>query len=375
MLNQNSYNTDRRSCPLCEGNAEILFSQSFEEPNGAALINCYDVSKCVRCGMLFANNITSQRDFDDYYSNNNKYEIVDDVISSKLNSYHQTIFDYVSGFDKATKIADFGCGKGNLPTALHKNGFTNLYALDTSKQNCAALSKIGINTLQKSIFEIKKSDYPDKLDVIILVGVLEHVVDLHGFIQNIDAVLKDNGMFILCVPWLKTERGEKKPFQEFSIEHINYFDYVTLGILLKKHGYSSVMQLGDTTTLTVVYKRNLIFSVEEYIDISNKSVESSLKKVDIFIASQTAVIIWGAGTYTRYLLKNTRFAKLNIIAFVDNNIHYQGKTMADIPILSPDEIKRFTDIVPIIIVSYSAADEIIDEIKNDLKLTNEVVVI
>jgi 2-polyprenyl-3-methyl-5-hydroxy-6-metoxy-1,4-benzoquinol methylase len=321
--------------------------------------------------MVFANNIKSQAEFDAYYLSCNKYEAV--AASTALADYQQAIIDYICKLDKSLRIADFGCGTGDLLKELQNHGFTNLFALDTSESNCDSLRKTGINAICKSVFEISDVDYPDKLDVIVNCAVLEHVVDLYGFMERVLSVLDQNGSLIICVPRLDAESGKTKPFQEFSIEHINYFSYNTLHGLLNTFALESIAQLAGNSTTTLVAKKCHEISVRKYIENSLSSVEAALLKIDGLIETQSPVVVWGVGTLSRYLLSNTRFKQLNILAFIDRDTHYQGKLIDGVKVLSPNEIASVIADEPIIITAYDANDAITRTIRQDLELDNEII--
>jgi len=366
-----NYSKERSSCPLCFNAGKTIFMQSFANIEGISFIDGYDVCECLGCGMFFANNLVSQEDVDYYYQKFNKYEA--DILSTALPHYQQVIVDYLLKMNKLKHIADFGCGTGALLRELHSNGFTNLYALDTSKSNCDFLRKSGIKAQCNSVFDINCSIYPRKLDVIVLCAVLEHIVDLHGFMNKVMSVLNDDGLLIICVPKIDEDNGRSKPLQEFSVEHINYFSNKSLTDLLSKYSLLSIEQLDKKSTITLVSQRSQEASKRKYIENSNDSVEKILAKLDYFIDTQTPVVIWGVGTLSRYLLKNTRFRRLKISAFVDGDIHYKGKLLEGIQIYSPNEISSIINDEPILLTTYNANDSIKVAIKQDIGLANEII--
>jgi len=364
------YHKKRISCPLCNCIGKSIFRQTFACFEGASLLNEYDICECTECSMIFANNIESQEFFDTYYQNQNKYESY--IANTALPQHKQLLVDYLCMFDKSLKIADFGCGSGDLLRELHLNGFLNLYALDTSELNCNALSNLGINTLCKSVFELSDTDYHNSLDIIIVCAVLEHIVDLQGFINNILLSLNTDGILIINVPIIDVEMGNIKPFQEFSIEHINYFSYNTIIKLLNNYDFEPIAQFSGTGYISLAAKRCQINTIGTYIDNSLHSIEHALIKIEKLIEPQTPVLVWGVGTLTRYLLENTRFAKLNIKAFIDSNIHYQGITLAGKKIFLPTEASSVISDEPIIIVTYNN-NTVIKEIIYDLNIKNETI--
>ena len=85
------------------------------------------------------------------------------------------------------------------------------------------------------------------------------------------------------------------------------------------------------------------------------------------------VIVWGVGTHTRRLLANDTLRPGDISAFVDANPKYQGQQLAGIPVLSPDHLMGHAE--PILISSYAFQKEISDEIRDRLRLPNELILL
>jgi SAM-dependent methyltransferase len=328
---------------------------------------------CRNCGMAFANKIPSQSDVDLYYFTNNKYESEHNSVTWSL--YHEAIYQYIlqhCEIDKA--IGDFGCGMGDILRKLKFTGYNNLYAVDISHANCDALNNLGVSALCRSVFDLIDSDFPNKLEIIICVAVLEHIIDLHGFIRKLLLALSDTGKLIICVPKIHAQNGLHLPFQEFSTEHINYFSYGSLCRLLSMHNLFSIATLSLEGTITAVFTRengdgNCILS---YVERSSVAIECALTKIDYFIATKTPMIVYGVGTLSRYLLGNTRFSQLNILAFADADKNYQGKKLMGKYVINPVELKNFEN-VTILLCTYSTDNTIEQFIRNELHLSNEVV--
>ncbi len=74
-----------------------------------------------------------------------------------------------------------------------------------------------------------------RADVLHANNVLAHVPDLNGFVRGVYAVLKDDGVAIIEVPYL----GEMIPRLEFDTiyhEHLCYFSLTALDRLFRRHG-------------------------------------------------------------------------------------------------------------------------------------------
>ena len=87
------------------------------------------------------------------------------------------------------------------------------------------------------------------------------------------------------------------------------------------------------------------------------------------LSNKNKVIVWGVGTHTQRLI-DSGLELSKILFFVDSNTKYSGKKINGVEIKSPAEIKEDT---PILISTYSYQEEVVYQIKEILKLDNEVI--
>jgi hypothetical protein len=59
---------------------------------------------------------------------------------------------------------------------------------------------------------------------------------------------------------------------------------------------------------------------------------------------------------------------LNIAAFVDANVNYQGKSIGGVPVISPQAMRDRSE--PILIVSHASEAAILAMIRHELRLPN-----
>lgn len=103
------------------------------------------------------------------------------------------------------EIVDLGCGAGYYSLPLLKLGY-NLTCVDLSKKNLnifreklkkAREKKLKVEIINSSIEKYSPSK---KFDVVLCSEVLEHVNNSEEIIKKIYSLLKDDGVFILCIP-------------------------------------------------------------------------------------------------------------------------------------------------------------------------------
>ena len=74
-----------------------------------------------------------------------------------------------------------------------------------------------------------------RADVIHASNVLAHVADLNGFVRGLSRILKDNGVVVIEVPYVK-DMVDRCEFDTIYHEHLSYFSLTSLSRLFQKHG-------------------------------------------------------------------------------------------------------------------------------------------
>jgi len=233
-----------RLCPVCGGGGRtVLFHQSFEPFAGASLVSGYDVVICRDCGAGFADGIPPQSAFDAYYRDLSKYEgpatrREPPPVEQRFRDIAALVAEYIP--DMESRVFEIGCATGGLLKALQDLGYRNLIGSDPSP-GCVrqALEFYGIPGFTATVFSAPTPEQP--YDFLILTGVMEHIPDLDRAIEQFRRLLRPGGRVFLEVP--DASRYEARldaPFQEFSIEHINFFSRASLVNLMQVRGFRAV---------------------------------------------------------------------------------------------------------------------------------------
>jgi 2-polyprenyl-3-methyl-5-hydroxy-6-metoxy-1,4-benzoquinol methylase len=372
---------------------------NFDLLDNAVLPNEFDVVACTNCGFVFNDSSATQDDYDRHYSCNSIYESANlkGLGGSNDNNKFTEIFERISPFlsEKHT-IVDVGTAQGGMLRVLKDKGFFHLHGMDLSDANLNALEKQGIIPWRNSICDVRSVDR--KFDFVILSHILEHVYDLKTAVCNIKQLLGDNGHAYIEVPNASGyfEYYPEAPFHFFNIEHINHFDLNSLTKLFELHGFETVRRFEtDTITdATIKYpvigiivrtcqshtatvcpnveftadgcKDNVMAYIRRCVDDTDRinGVFSSIKE------SGSSVIVWGAGMYAQWLLKNTRLASCDIKYFVDKAANKHGCFVNDIEIKPVDILlwEEFNNPNTAIVITAAVYKfQILNEIK-DMKL-------
>ena len=399
-MNKLSYaDNPKRPCAVCENTqSHLLYRQAFSQiSNSSTPLSGYDVVACDHCGFCFADKIPEQTFFDTYYRDMSKYEKTErgDQDSPYEQARFRAMADVILGFleSQEVRIFEVGCANGQLLSLLKKKGYEKVAGIDPSPISAEiARRRYGINISANTLSDLSINNA--SVDFLILAGVLEHVRQLSHALQKLRNMLSAEGSLFITVPDAsRYAQGEDAPFQEFSVEHINFFGPDSLANLLKISGFVPISIKEDmiessyrtitpvihglfrksTTSTPISYSRDVKTEagLRIYIYQSLQRDQLIQAKINKIVEISYPIIVWGAGAHTLRLLANSQLAKAKIRAFIDSNPRYQGKLLNDIPILSPELLKELHE--PILISSRVYQEEIAAQIQNELHLINEVI--
>jgi SAM-dependent methyltransferase len=383
---------------VCGGrSADWLYRPTFAEIARLSLLTGYDVVVCRDCGCGFADGIPDQAAFDAYYRDLSKYEHQHNhgrESASDLARFRD-IADLIEPTlpSREARILDVGCSTGGLLSILQQRGFSNLLGLDPSPACAAAAARLyGIRVLTCPLTEVGRDH--GAFDSIILVGVLEHVRELAPFLEMVRALAAPGCRVYVEVPDASSfSQTRNAPFQEFSVEHINFFSPVSLSNLMGRAGFAPFAMVqcvrehkpgsfapvicatftpdAGAATRSLPRDETTLPGLRGYVEESEVVEQTARGTIADLAAAQTPVIVWGVGSLTLRLLATTDLPRVNIRAFVDSNPKLQGNTLHGVPILPPREVGGRPE--PILIASWMYQREIADQIRNTLGLPNPLI--
>ena len=387
-----------RVCPVCESRDFVcIYKQSFEHMSHGGLLDGYDVVICNDCGAGFASGIPSQSVFDEYYRDLSKYEYShrDGIESSEDTSRQEHLANLLSKAipHREARILEIGCANGKLLGLLKDRGFSNVYGVDPSPGCAMAAERLyRVKVFTHSIFDMPKPSVP--YDFLILLGVMEHVRDIRTAVARLREQLSERGRLFIGVPdAAHLAMSHDAPFQEFSTEHINFFSSDSLSNLVTSNGFAKVscesvsFETQADVCIPVVFgtfeasahssriskENETRRGLSEYIHECQRLDNDVKRKIDIALAKNAPLVVWGVGTHTRRLLANGALAKADITAFVDSSPKYIGQMLHGTQIISPQELKGRSE--KILISSYAFQNEIQQQIREELRLNNEIILL
>lgn len=435
--------SEARACPVCKstGGRRILHRQRFHE---GLLGDGYDVVVCGACGAGFADGIPAQEELDCYYTEQSKYTY--DAAAGAESPYDYKRFEIIADqvesclSDRGARILDIGCATGGLLSVFKRRGFARILGADPSPACSKAARRLhGVEMRAATLAQL--AGWDERFDVILLVGVLEHLREVQAAVRIIAGRLAPGGLLYCAVPDVEgLPDCRNAPYQHFSMEHVNFFSKSSLDRVMTacdlipqkswrwmiewREGvtepilsgvYSSTpsvphslspsppsakvpgskSQVSGATAPPVVVPKvgrsaaritatppppsssildcETTAALERYIALCREQDKKLQAIVEELVRTREPVLVWGAGALARRLLADTRLAEANIAAFVDSNPHLQGTQLAGRSVLNPETLPGRAE--PILICSKAFEREIVQTIREKLRLPNRVIVL
>ena len=309
--------------------------------------------------MCFASGLPDPDRFAQYYADSSKYDL--GAEGGKLSQRDMDRYSDQAAFvsahihDRSLPILDVGTATGGFLVALREAGFTELFGVDPSPDAIrVARESFGLNAEVGGLSTAQAWDRG--FGLVSYVAVLEHVLSPREQARAVARTLRPGGCLFLSVPDAGAFSDHAgAPFQEFSVEHINYFTGRSLANAMAAEGYSLVAERsvvlafgtdGHGPALEAIYRfdddrvgptpdLDGPDGIGAYVARSTALEAAVIDRIAQLAASGERIYVWGTGTHTLHLLETSRLGDCRIEAFIDSNQHYAGATLAGRRVISP----------------------------------------
>jgi 2-polyprenyl-3-methyl-5-hydroxy-6-metoxy-1,4-benzoquinol methylase len=248
------FDTLIQQCKLC-GSKNII--KLFRTSDGI------DIYICSNCKIQFMNPQYSIEYLADYYS---KYTNEKSEWDQELFYSHSFCLDLIEEYlPLKGKFFDVGCGYGHLLKLAEKRGWTAVgYDID-----CSTVQRIsnetGIKIYCGNFSQLNMSE--GKFDVVSMLHVIEHLKEPNIYLEIISKILKDDGIFFLALPNIKSRSAVLKYFLERiglrrtkigayydTGHHLWYFSPDSIKFTLKKFGFKVIDMRSGRHVKPIKYK-------------------------------------------------------------------------------------------------------------------------
>ena len=375
----------KRCCPVCVGEeTKKVFHRDFGGMESIVPFSDYDVMQCTSCGAFYADNIGETMPLMHYYEMMSKYETEAFSVSQEaLAEYAFAIGFLRRHIVSEQSIIDIGCGNGAMLHMLQEQGFRHLTGLEPSEKNCRGITeRWGIRAVAGALGEDIPPLVGETFDVVLMEGVLEHLIDVQGNVRDALAYLKKDGVLYLNVPDLATFPDCHDLYQQFSVEHVNFFSLPSMQNLMGAFDMTCVAYDRNGYGVFTLWRHaSEGVSARTFDQAGTADMRTYLAGAEQLAAQMKARLapyrgceayVWAAGTHTAMLYQLGLLDGIHVRAIIDSNVNYQGKEIYGVPVIAPQEL-RAREPLPIIISSQLAQDAIHTQIKERMGLPNEVV--
>jgi SAM-dependent methyltransferase len=353
-----------RPCPVCGSvSQDLLYQQRFELFAAGSITDAYNVVVCRICGMCFATGLPDQQRFAQYYADSSKYDLTAEGAQLSARDVDrfadQARFVAANVADRTLPLLDVGTATGGFLVALRDAGFERPFGVDPSPDAVrvardAFSLDVAVGGLDAA------AAWGQEFGLVSYVAVLEHVLEPREQVRAVSRLLRRDGFLFVSVPAAGSFKDHvDAPFQEFSVEHINYFTSRSLSNVMGAEGYSLVAERvvilplgtnGHGPALEAVYRSDGIVrppqpdpsgadDIREYIRRCGVVEASILERIARLASSAERIYVWGTGTHTLHLLQASRLGDCRIEAFLDSNPHYVGGVLAGRPVIAPSDLR------------------------------------
>jgi SAM-dependent methyltransferase len=223
-----------------------------------------------------------------------------------------------------------------------------------------------------------------RADVIHANNVLAHVADTNGFVSGIATLLKDSGVAVIEVPYVK-DLIEHREFDTIYHEHLCYFSATALDRLFRGHGLflnevkrlpihggslrlyvEKVERVGDSVKgLLKLEVDDRVDRIDFYRDFARQvqQLRTDLRALLGALRAQgKRIAAYGAAAKGATLINYIGIGPELIDFVVDRNVHKQGKYMPGqhIPILGPEKLLEAQPEY-VLLLAWNFAAEIMDQ--------------
>ena len=260
------------TCRLCSEDSVELHFDFGEQPIVNHLIDSEDqpykkhpfkVGYCHVCGLLqLIDHIKPEDLYQNYFT----------VSAWKAQPHAPRLIqlmESVFGIEHQTRILEIGCNDGTFMELLANHKYKNAIGFEPTQDAFELALGRGLNVVNdffdpNTATSLMGGENPD---LIVSRQVIEHIPDLHAFLDGVSEVLNPGGGLVLEMP--DHSMNYETLDYTFWEEHVNYFTLNTMRSLLALHGFE------------IVHHESTLFSGKAFFVFARKSNSDTPRSISV----------------------------------------------------------------------------------------------
>ncbi len=237
-------NITYQACPCC-GSAGI--KQVLEAEDYTVSHEIFPIWECGACTVRFTQHVPSAQAIDRYYQSA-EYVSHSETRKGLVNRLYHMVRSYtlqskkrlvqeVSGKTEGS-LLDIGAGTGAFASVMQSAGWTvtGLEPDETARKNAEQYHQLQLQS-PDTLYQLPDAAF----DVITLWHVLEHVHDLHGYLDTFHRILKPGGRLLIAVPNYTSYDAVLygRYWAAYDVpRHLYHFSPASMRLLVQRHAFA-----------------------------------------------------------------------------------------------------------------------------------------
>lgn len=237
-------------CPICgTGDRRLLYRETFGvQPSEAAGTRIpdpegghYRINRCQGCGLVYSSPIFGEAAVRALYTDSHDTNVragEETNVRRTFQLYYELVRRHLAG---RHRMLDVGCDVGIMLRIARRDGFQELIGLEPNPRAATRAAAVAGCTIFQSFYET--TVFPaGHFDLVTLIHVLDHMVDVNRVLAKILHELRPSGLVLAVVhnvgSLLSRVMGER--FPPYNVGHHYFFSTRTLRLLFARAGFEVV---------------------------------------------------------------------------------------------------------------------------------------
>lgn len=224
-------------CPICNDNCNSFIN-----------VKSFTIYKCNNCTFQFVWPLPTEEELSYIYnektlSGENSTINYETYLRSKnqLTKEYAQVLKILNEFPSKGKLLDVGCAAGFFLNYAKQNNW-DVEGVEVSKDlSKFARQELGLNVHTGTLSNVALQ--PKSYDVVTLIGVIEHLDNPQSVIDNVNRVIKLNGVLIILTENVESFLSKvlKSKWNGYMPpEHLSYFSKKSIQYLIQSRGFRLV---------------------------------------------------------------------------------------------------------------------------------------